>query len=398
MSRNCWVLSGFVVLGLLFAGGCQVPGRPGKPAVEKPIIVAHYMTWFGLPERSGAWYQWKFALDGFPPETHHDPDFFLPDGRRDIAATHYPVIGPYDSTDPDALEYHILLAKAAGIDAFMVNWYGFEDRDGKRRHEDAGFEQLLRVAERLDFKVCVNLDDKCAFGGYRPCPTRQSAVDFAQATLLRVMTNYAASPAYLRIKGRPVFSNFGSMYADGKSLDQTSFATFEWDAIIRSLAPYKPFFIHDHQWHWKKTVEQAGFLSSAASVFPWVGSKYDRDAFYDECRALHTRGKLEMIMGMANCGFDNTPCQGWGFGIFQLPRRDGAEFREQFEESVSAGAGFIQLITWNDHTEGSSIEPTYEFGDQYLQITAEFANRFAPGSDYGTCLDLPHRIYDLRKQ
>jgi hypothetical protein len=39
-------------------------------------------------------------------------------------------IGPYDSTDPNVLEYHMLLMKLSGIDGIIVDWYGQKGTNG----------------------------------------------------------------------------------------------------------------------------------------------------------------------------------------------------------------------------------------------------------------------------
>jgi hypothetical protein len=375
----------------------NVSGAEEKTSAgQKPLFIAHYMTWFGIPETSGQWYLWKFMMQGIAADKQHDPDYFLPNGRRNIAAVHYPVIGPYDSTDPDVLEYHVLLAKEAGIDGFMVNWYGLRDR-GERRQEDKGFEQLLRTAERLDFKVCINFDDKCSFPPYQNLTGRKEAVNYAKETLKEAMFKYASSPAYLKIDGRPVISNFGWWYVAADSMEQTSFSPAEWKEIIDYLKDYRPFFIHDYQYHWKKSIEETGFLTSADSVFPWIGMKNDRIAFIEESRKLLKEGKIRMVSGIANPGFDNTACQGWGGGISIIPRREGQEYRDNLDEAIRYGAGFIQIVTWNDFTEGSTVEPTEEYGDLYLKITSEYANRYGAPAVYGRSLDLPQKIYALRK-
>jgi hypothetical protein len=43
-------------------------------------------------------------------------------------ASHYrPLLGLYDSNDPDVLRCHVLLMKLAGIDGVLIDWYGTED-------------------------------------------------------------------------------------------------------------------------------------------------------------------------------------------------------------------------------------------------------------------------------
>ncbi len=387
-----------IFLGFLLAFSSPLTAAQKKESNTKPLLIAHYMTWFGLPEISGNWYQWKFAMDGVGLDKHHYPDLVLADGRRDIAAVHYPVIGPYDSTDPIALEYHILLAKEAGIDGFMVNWYGFQDKGGTRRQEDKGFEALLRAAEKLNFKVCVNFDDKSAFPPYWDFTKRQEAVKYMKQTLKTLFEKYGTSPGYLKIDNRPVFSNFGWTYVTSYSIEQKSFSAREWKSILDDLSGFKPYFIHDHQWDWRKSIEEAGFLDVSESIYYWIGRKEDRLAFLIESGELLKKGKLNMITGSANPGFDNTPCWGWGGGVSQVLRRDGQEYRDQLAECVESNSGLFHLITWNDFTEGSTIEPTREYGNKYLEITAETANLWSKEAPYGKLLDLPKKIYDLREK
>lgn len=82
--------------------------------------MAHYMPWFESAAVSGDW-GWHWTMN------HFDPDKVRWDGHREIAAHDSPVMGLYDSSDPDALECHALLMKFAGIDGVIVDWYGTED-------------------------------------------------------------------------------------------------------------------------------------------------------------------------------------------------------------------------------------------------------------------------------
>ena len=45
-----------------------------------------------------------------------------------------------------------------------------------------------------------------------------------------------------------------------------------------------------------------------------------------------------------------------------LHHRDGETFAETLELALNSDAPIIQIATWNDHGEGTVIEPTQEFG------------------------------------
>jgi hypothetical protein len=64
-------------LSAAFAGSAWAAGSKSGPALVqpvsgKPLFIAHYMTWFGLPERSGDWFQWKFSLPSVGINNHHN--------------------------------------------------------------------------------------------------------------------------------------------------------------------------------------------------------------------------------------------------------------------------------------------------------------------------------------
>ena len=61
---------------------------------------------------------------------YENPNIVDAMGKRQIASHYYPIIGPYDSTDPNVLEYHMLLMKYSGIDGVMIDWYGQQGANG----------------------------------------------------------------------------------------------------------------------------------------------------------------------------------------------------------------------------------------------------------------------------
>ena len=80
-------------------------------------MVAHYMPWFQARPFSLA-YGWHWTMN------RYDPAALGPDGLPRLASHYHPTIGPYDSRDPDVIEYHALLMRVAGIDGIAVDWYG----------------------------------------------------------------------------------------------------------------------------------------------------------------------------------------------------------------------------------------------------------------------------------
>ena len=368
---------------------------PYPPVEEKKYVFAHYMTWFGTPEVSNSWYNWAW-----PQKAHkRNPDRTLPGGRRDIASLHYPLIGPYDSTDEDVLEYHILLAKAAGINGFVVNWYNFEDKFGKVKHIDKGFKKLLEVSERLNFKVCVDIDDKCMFPPYTYGSTREQAINEAKKAVRRIFREYGRSEAYFRINGRLVITNFGWGPPLFSGEGAVSFSPQEWKEIMNSVKEFQPLFIADHQWHWGKGIGETGFLEVADSIYPWVsGGPQPRIEFYEQSKQALAEGQIEFISGEACPGFDSYGTWGWGGGRTIIPRDEGEVYKTTWDECLKYDVKWIQIITWNDFAEGSTIEPTLEYGYKYLEITADYAFGLNNKKPNYYALKIPKEIYDIKSQ
>src|SRR5262245_38702714 len=159
-------------------------------ATNKPVLV-HYMPWYIAKPHSSNW-GWHWTMN------HYNPDTTNGLGQRQIASWYYPLIGPYDSADPVAVEYHVLLIKLGGIDGVVVDWYGQEN------YLDYGLINqrtllLLDYSRRAGLKFTLCYEDRTVQakidGGYI---TTNNAIANAQQTMLYAQANYFSSPNYLQ--------------------------------------------------------------------------------------------------------------------------------------------------------------------------------------------------------
>jgi len=83
-----------------------------------------------------------------------------------------------------------------------------------------------------------------------------------------------------------------------------------------------------------------------------------------------------------------------------LDPRDGETFRFTMQRAVDLQPDVIQLITWNDYGESTIIEPTEEFGYQYLEMVQEVRRDTDPTGFSFTADDLrlPIQLFELRKK
>ncbi|GAA3886968.1 hypothetical protein GCM10022381_31280 [Leifsonia kafniensis] len=69
--------------------------------------------------------------------------------------------------------------------------------------------------------------------------------------------------------------------------------------------------------------------------------------------------------------------------------------RASWDRAISGGAEFVQLVTWNDYSEGTSFAPSQAHGESFLDINAYYLSQFKTGKAPaigGDSIYLTHRI------
>ena len=52
-----------------------------------------------------------------------------------------------------------------------------------------------------------------------------------------------------------------------------------------------------------------------------------------------------------------------------VKRRNGQHYRTRIQQALATGASHIIIYSWNEYFEGSTIEPTLEYGSFYVDLT-----------------------------
>lgn len=343
-------------------------------------VLVHYMPWFRMePQADGtiAWEHWQWFGEG----EKHDPNDVDDSGHRDIASVYYPLIGPYDGRDPDVLEYHFLTARAAGIEGFVADWYGPND------FSDEVFKAMLATAERYGMRVAICLEEKTFFPPYADITTRAQALDVMEQQLRYVLNTHARSDAYLRHDGKPVFfifTGFDESPVGPRILSPEELATV--------LARF-----NDDELLYVRPLVDERYLNVVDGNYIWVADGQPREAFYEAAGAARQRGDLDYWVGGAYPGFDDRGVWGWGRGPRITERRGTGLYEETWEEVLLHQPDAIQVATWNDFGEGTTIEPTEEYGFTFIDLTEAFVETFTGRKAKPVDNKLPYRLYRLRK-
>jgi hypothetical protein len=146
-----------------------------------PDVFAFYYPWYGTPEVSGYWRHWN--------DLTHNPDDFI-NGRRDIAATDYPLLDVYDSNNESLIKEHIDMAKKAGIDGFVVSWWGIGS------FEDEALLRVKNVCEQSNFEFTIYYETT-------------AGLDNTIEDISYLLDKYGNSSSWYRIDGRPVIYIYG---------------------------------------------------------------------------------------------------------------------------------------------------------------------------------------------
>lgn len=322
-------------------------------------VYMHYMPWFETPQtNNGAWgLHWTMA--------NQNPNVIDPTtGKRQIAAHYYPLIGPYASSDPDVLEYHLLLMKYAGVDGLLIDFYGNGAND---------LPLLLRNTNALVPRIA---DVGLKFGMVFEDQFAATLAD-ATANMRYVGTTYFSKPNYLQTSGRPLLLAFGPQKY------QTPAA---WTQILGTL-PTPPTLLP--LWY-----QSAQVGSHAAGEFSWIYSDFltGLQNFYQNRAATFSAAG-----GVGYLGFNSFYAQGgWAGPTWTIPYNNGQTLTQTLALATQyqSRLKFVQLATFNDFGEGTMLEPTQELGFAPLVQVQQFTG--VPYTQHE--LELIYHLYLLRKQ
>lgn len=305
-------------------------------------IYVHYMPWFETRATSanGNW-GWHWTMN------NQNPDITDDTGKRQIASHYYPLIGPYASSDPALIEYHLLLMKYSGIDGVLIDWYGSSDvldYGLNRRNTEA----LISLIDKTGLEFAIVYEDVTVSRVLEAGATSDK-LSQARKDMLYLQKNYFNLDSYIEINGKPLLMVFGPNYFSDAP---------DWENIF-SVFTTPPCFLP--LWgHSGSTV----MVSSGE--FIWV-DQVNIDTKYA------SSGNFDIFIGGAWPGFHDFYDEGnVGETLFTIDHRNGDTWSELLEKAQSYQAQYLQLITWNDFGEGTMIEPTEEFGYLFLSELQSF--------------------------
>lgn len=242
----------------------------------------------------------------------------------------------YDSRDGGAVGRQIDEARSAGIDAFIMSWYG------PGNWVNDVFNSLLDQAVGRGFRAAVSLDMGAEFLG--------STGDVANA-LTYIINDRANHGAYLRYNGKPVIYFW----------NQGRFSIGEWQSIRSQVDP-------GHNTIWVAEGTSTGVLSVFDGLYlfntAWAGNPAGVAASW-----------RQRVAAAGGSFYTPTVLPGWDESALAAGRpnptspraRNGGQFlTTSWNGAVNSGANVILIVSWNEYYENSHIEPSQAYGSQSL--------------------------------
>jgi hypothetical protein len=286
----------------------------------------------------------------------------------DRAKVDYPLIGRYSSDDTHVMSQHVRWARQAGLTGFIVSWKSTPVLDAR-------LARLVRIARAQHFKLAVIYQ---GLDFHRdPLPVARVRSD-----LRRFARIYGHDPVF-DIYGRPLVVWSGTWRFSRTAVEQVSRALGRRVLLLassRTVGGYQRIarFVDGDAYYW-------------SSVNPYAHGRYG-ERLAEMGRAVHRGGGL--WIAPAAPGFDARRIG----GVTVIPRRGGETLRREWDAALGSVPDAIGLISWNEFSENSQVEPSRRYGARYLQIVASLLGARAPAvegfdsSDPGNVTDVAYGL------
>jgi hypothetical protein len=268
---------------------------------------------------------------------------------NDPAVPDHPV-DRYRSTDDNVMARQIDQARGANIDAFVSAWYGPQVVNNQT---ETNLRALLVQSQPRSFSVGALVETAGPFF---------HSSDDMRSALAYLLGTHAAKPSYLRWNGKPVIF-FWAPDALPRPAGQSAVAA--WQAIRAQVDP-------DHNSLWIADGFDMGLLTVFDGGYLYNIAWADDPGAPERQWSARVRASGRMWVGTVMPGWDDTRIAERG-GRYRRDRQGGAWYASTWAGAASANPDLIVITSWNEFVENTHIEPSAQFGAQYLDLTRSLA-------------------------
>jgi hypothetical protein len=261
-------------------------------------------------------------------------------GSWERAKSDFPLLGRYSSDDVEIMRQHVSWAKHVGIDGFIVSWKSTE-RLNRR------LERLMAVAQEAEFKLAIiyqGLDFE-----RDPLPIERVRED-----LTYFVDNYADHTAF-ELFERPLVIWSGTWEFTPEEIGEVTRDHRDRLLILaseRNVEPYEKLarYVDGNAYYWS---------SVDPDRFPGYQEKLDAMS-----AAVHARQGI--WISPAAPGFDARLLGGTRL----IDRQGGETLLKELGAAYASSPDAVGLISWNEFSENTHIEPSQQHGMEALEVLA----------------------------
>jgi len=362
---------------------------------KRPIVATYYFpNWHSDPRieelHGHGWSEWRVTQHATPRfEGHLQPKI--------------PLWGYLDESKPEVMALKIAAATEHGIDAFIFDWYCFNDGPYRHRCLNDGF---LKAPNSLDIKFALmwcNHNPIYAHPGsyWKPAEINWNG-DISPETF-KAQTNiyieqYMKQPNYLRVDGGLYFSFFRTQgLIESLGGDDAATELFREFRAKVEKAGLGELNLNAHCDCWDRSpgllenyndrLKKCGF--NTISTYNWgdFGDAFPSLDYGTWMRKALPKQKencerFSLPYSPAACpGWDCSPRtvqsdmfeqRGYPFGtviVNNTPEyfQQALQYLKNLHESGICKSEMIQIPCWNEWTEGAYLEPDTQYGYGFLQ-------------------------------
>ena len=325
MKRACAALALGAALSVAPTAAQATPAAPGpgpsaQARVGGPPVLAYYYIWFNATS-------WNRA-------------------KRD-----WPLVGRYSSDESSVMRAHVRAAKAAGITGFLVSW-----------------KDTPQLDERLAALVAVAREEQFTLGVvYQGLDVRREPLPVARVEhdMAAFAERWGSDPVF-HVFDQPLMVWAGTWRFTAQEVAQVSHAVSSDLALLGSERDEK-------RWG-----ELGGLLDGNAYYWSSQDPQKDLRGLQRLARmsvAVHATGDL--WVAPATPGFDAR----LNAGSRVVDRRGGQTLRDTWAVALGSSPDAVGLISWNEFTENTHVEPSEAYGDSTLRTLASLTGTPGPQGD-----------------
>ncbi len=310
----------------------ESPGRVEMTPIHPRLVLAHYYPWYTT-------------------DTWRDPQM----ADRPLRT--------YSTEAQSDVDAEAALARAAGIDAFVVSWQGLEAGGG---FNDRRMRIVLEAARRTGIAACTYTETFVANprNEWARGPDPQTMFEW----LADLVDRYGAHPAYLRVGGRPVIFIYAAsllaqpVWTEIMARLQTS---GRHPLLVGEFA--RSTLLEPFDGEYQYTNIFAGDL-----LAPFYRAEGLRVRTYN---LLREGDRRRLWVASVTPGFDDSRLVDRTTPRI-VDRSDGSVYDDQWKSAIEAGADWVVVTSWNEWWENTQVEPSERYGRAYTERTRLWADTF----------------------